>query len=455
LNCGIAVDRCTGNIFISDEAQGAILEYDKFGGEVGHVGVGLLNPGQLLGLNRSGVSCPYSFQLLVVERGADRISLVVPDDGAVSPWLDSPDSRDVSYLPPGSPFPVNAGVLVTEQSGSTGQVVEVETLEIYESEAVNPPPAELLQFADPNLEAVVRDSLGLGPTEPITRDAAAALTILSASGKGIQSIRGLEGMTGLTVIDFAGNNIADVSPLAGLKDVWRLNLLQNNISDIGPIAGLTKLTMLWIYRNDIDDIKPLANLTDLTLLSAGQNSIDDVSPLTGLTQLTKLWIADNKIGDILPLSGLTKLTDLGLSSNDINDLSPLAGLTQLSWLNLSQNNVSDLSPLAGLTQLTQLFLEQNGINDITPLAGLTQLTQLYLNSNNISDLTPLAGLTQLSDLLLDDNSITDLARLVSNAGLGSGDWISLHTNPLDAADCPDLQTLIDRGAAVTHDVTCP
>ena len=112
-------------------------------------------------------------------------------------------------------------------------------------------------------------------------------------------------------------------------------------------------------------------------------------------------------------------------------------------------------PLAGLTQLILLDLHHNSISILTALAGLTQLRGLSLHENAISDLTPLGGLTQLTELELHLNSINDIAPLVANPGLGAGDFIDLSSNPLNTGDCANLQTLIDRGANVSHDVNCP
>jgi len=149
------------------------------------------------------------------------------------------------------------------------------------------------------------------------------------------------------------------------------------------------------------------------------------------------------------------LEELTATSRQIADLSGLEFFTNLRTIDLFNNSISDITPVSGLTQLFQLFLSNNSISDITPLAGLTQLTFLGLDSNSISDITPVSGLTLLTTLILLSNSISDITPLVANAGLDEGDLIDLRSNPLDTGDCPDIQTLIDRGANVSHDVTCP
>lgn len=161
------------------------------------------------------------------------------------------------------------------------------------------------------------------------------------------------------------------------------------------------------------------------------------------------------------LKGIERLTQLsslelyGSSGSSLSDLGPLADLSHLERLLLSNNAISDLGPLAGLTQLSVLLLSANSISDLGPLAGLTQLEDLRLDHNDISDLDSLAGLNQLRFLLLNSNSISSLGALVQNQGLGAGDEIRIRSNPLDSGDCQDIQTLVDRGATVVHDLECP
>jgi hypothetical protein len=127
-----------------------------------------------------------------------------------------------------------------------------------------------------------------------------------------------------------------------------------------------------------------------------------------------------------------------------------------SLVELTANNrgIVSLSGLEFFSNLTSLELEFQSIRDITPIEGLTQLTFLLLGGNSISDITPLAGLTELTRLDLGSNFISDISPLIANPGIGPGDTVDVHANALDTGDCADLQTLIDRGASVSHDVLC-
>jgi internalin A len=335
------------------------------------------------------------------------------------------------------------------------------------------PPELEVTFADPNLEAAVRDAIAI-PTDPIYSSDLGELTYLDASAKNISDLTGLEYATSLTTLNLANNQISDISPLASLISLAELGLAYNQISDISPLANLTSLTTVDLWFNQISDISPLANLTSLTTLNLVNNQISDISPVAGLTSLTGLWLLDNQISDISPLAGLTSLTGLGLNRNQISDISPLAGLTNLTiglWLAhnqisdisavvnltslsglwLADNRISDLSPLTDLTSLTELYLGSNQISDISALTNLTGLTRLELADNGISDISPLAELTSLTELYVWDNQISDILPLVQNVGLGTGDTVDLKLNPLSSNSItiyiPQLQ---GRGVAVSY-----
>lgn len=126
------------------------------------------------------------------------------------------------------------------------------------------------------------------------------------------------------------------------------------------------------------------------------------------------------------------------------------------------NTIRDVSPLSSLTGLMDLRLENNSsISDMRPLSGLTRLETLFLGSTAISDVTPVSGLTLLKVLNLFGAQVSNIRPLVANAGLGAGDTIDLTLNNLAQANCPDLKTLVNRGATVMFSpqksgaLTCP
>ena len=356
-------------------------------------------------------------------------------------------------------------------------------------------PGDSVHIPDPNLRAVIAEFLDKAPDAPITAEEMATLTGLTASGKRIQNLEGIQFATGLewlylSNVVFYGvsltdlltdkhklgdNNFLDLSPLAGLTQLKELDLRDSTktLSDLSPLAGLTQLTHLYLDSDSLSDLSPLAELTQLTHLHLraegdinNDDNLSDISPLAGLTQLETLSLNGNKISDISPLAGLTQLRNLNLYRNNITDLSSLAELTELTHLNLDGNDISDFSPLVGLTKLERLvfdvvydnlstlpesiaklqeslYFSQHDppISDLSPLARFTGLRILYLNGNNISDISPLSGLTKLEHLGLEKNNISDISPL---AGLTELSTLNLDNNNIsDVSPLAELTGLRD------------
>ena len=145
------------------------------------------------------------------------------------------------------------------------------------------------------------------------------------------------------------------------------------------------------------------------------------------------------------------LTFLGGGGNKgIRNFTGMEKATNLTTLMLDGTSISDISPVSGLTKLTMLSLRANSIVSISSVSGLTNLTTLRLDRNSIVSISSVSGLTKLTTLDLFSNSISDISPLVSNTGLGSGDSVSLHNNPLSYPSLythiPALQT---RGVTVS------
>ena len=295
--------------------------------------------------------------------------------------------------------------------------------------------AIVVDIPDPNLEALIRETIGK-PEGDITDADLQGITILNSEHDWNTPEE---------------EKIADPTGLEYCTNLTSLNLRYNQISDISSLASLTGLTYLNLGSNQISDISSLANLTSLTDLYLHVNLISDISSLANLTSLTELSLSSNPISDISSLANLTSLTHLSLESNQISDISSLANLTSLTYLYLSSNLISDISSLANLTSLTHLSLHSNQISDISSLANLTNLPFLVLSSNPISDISSLANLTSLTHLSLESNQISDIQPLVDNSGISGGDLVALHNNPLNYNSQKTLiPTLEGRGVDVDY-----
>ena len=321
--------------------------------------------------------------------------------------------------------------------------------------------AQTVDIPDPNLRAATEVELGKAPGATITVADMATLTIFFPPDTNITDLTGLGAVTNLASLEFRHNNISDTSPLVAYAGPGN-----GNWADV--TANPSHPTSIWPpdfpidhpgLRLDIDipdrNLRAVINeklgkAPDATVLPEDMKTLTEldasnrnISNLTGLEAAINLTILD---------LGTKFLGDLSTNSNSISDLSPLAGLTNLTDLRLRQNSVSDISALAGLTNLEVLYLGTNSISNISPLAGLTQLMRLEINNNSISDITPLAGLTNLTELALWNNSISDLSPLVANTGLGSGDYVGVNDNPLNAESInTHIPSLQSRGVTVSFD----
>ena len=153
---------------------------------------------------------------------------------------------------------------------------------------------------------------------------------------------------------------------------------------------------------------------------------------------------------------LAAIDDLDASAKNIKNLAGLGRLPNLIWLNLSTNRISNLAPLGACKKLLKLGLSSNEISDVTPLKELDRLSILHLTRNRVSDVGPLGEMRSLERLGLNYNQIVDIAPLVKNAeagGLGDGDIVWLHFNPLgkDSVD-KHLPRLRELGVDIRYEL---
>ncbi|MCY3740912.1 MAG: leucine-rich repeat domain-containing protein [Candidatus Poribacteria bacterium] len=306
--------------------------------------------------------------------------------------------------------------MIDKGGGITSQTFPIDISNIL-------PPPKIVSILDPNLEASIREALGLNKNDPISQRALLGLKNLNARDRQIKNLSGLEHATQLRYLylgDFDGNdannnNVSDLTPLKNLTKLKQLWLGDNNVSDLTPLKNLTELDDLSLFLNNVSDLTPLKNLTQLRELKLGRNPVSDLTPLKNLTNLVRLSLyVVNNVSDITPLRNMTKLKVLTVSSNNVRDITSLKNLTDLEHLNLSFiGNVSDLTPLKNLTQLKHLNLSRNQVSDLMPLENLTNLDYLNLSHNNVSNITPLINLTNLEVLRLEGNPIKNHARLLT------------------------------------------
>ncbi|MDR6549072.1 stalk domain-containing protein [Paenibacillus qinlingensis] len=203
--------------------------------------------------------------------------------------------------------------------------------------------AESNLIEDPQLDKVIRASIGKSSGNLTADDLLKVTSIYAYQKEGIKSLKGLE---------FA-------------KNLNRLIVSNQPLTRIDEVAGLSKLTFVDISGTQVSDLSPLQGLTQLGHLSVSGAKVKDLTPLLKLTRLSELFLAKNEIEDITPLIQL-KLVWLDLADNKIDDISPLLihGET-LEHVFLSRNNISDISYLVLSERLKHVYVEGNPLDAIS------------------------------------------------------------------------------------------
>lgn len=116
-------------------------------------------------------------------------------------------------------------------------------------------------FADPRLLAAVAAAAGVEPAT-LTRDAAARIRNLSATGRSIENLAGIEQCKNLRALDLSHNRLTELAPLSSLKKLVSLDLSYNQIEQLAPLGGLYLITDLDLSHNRITDITALVRCRD-------------------------------------------------------------------------------------------------------------------------------------------------------------------------------------------------
>lgn len=301
-----------------------------------------------------------------------------------------------------------------------------------------------VRFADPVLEAKVREQLGRPDGELTTEDVKNVENLNFGNEEGstdrITSLDGLEAFESLFSLSAYNNDIEDVSPLSGLKRLQYLDLGGNRISDLSPLKDLN-LVGVGLWGNQITDLRPLQEMTGMENLSLDGNHITDLTPLFRMSRLTQLTLGDNEISDISPLANLKNLQYLNLGANQISDLRPLKGLN-LTELYIWWNQVSDLTPLKDMNSMERLDITNNPITDVAALSGMTNLKFLHLGGNGIADFGPVAD---IYDGIEDKDFELDERTLMLRRGENPDEVIAI--------DDPVLKEMLQKALGVSGDIT--
>lgn len=152
---GIAVDECSGAVYITTDA-GSLVEL--LGGRIRTVATGLNNPGQLLVLYREGLRCGDGTTVLVAE--TDRVLQFTPRTGQLETFVTgATGALDLAFFPRGNPFfPGGESAIGVGQGPAGAGASQVSAVRVGTLYAEQPPtpttPSQptgggLLPFRDP------------------------------------------------------------------------------------------------------------------------------------------------------------------------------------------------------------------------------------------------------------------------------------------------------------------
>jgi len=219
----------------------------------------------------------------------------------------------------------------------------------------------------------------------------------------VDSLAGLETMTGLQVLEASDNQISDLALMEGLGSLVVLGVSANNIVTLPPdidtwgvVPPLLELDISW---NPLVDHVLLGHFSNLQYLNVEMTGIEDLifilawqtlGPMPPITELNisvnpLIWPPDSS--PLYPLAGLGATLEI-LVADEILSVTPAAGLTEL-WL-----------PTEAFQVLMELRLGTNGLipANLEALGQTSEekwgtLLNLYLPNNEIA-----SGLSQLIPL---------------------------------------------------------
>lgn len=286
--------------------------------------------------------------------------------------------------------------------------------------------AQQISIPDPGLNAAIRQALQK-PTAPLTEADLLGLTFLSAGGRSISNVTGLEFARNLGILDLDNNSITNFPIAAALTNLTILDLFENRLTGFVLSNAPPRLNILDLAFNSLAQCSLPAGLTNLDTLFLEANALTNLTLLPGLTKLTQLDLSDNRLASLAIPADATNLATLLCFANQLTNLTLPPGLTRLASLDLDINRLANLDLPSGLTGLASFVARDNQLTSLTFRADMTNLTFVDLGGNQLASLTLPPGLAHLNFLRVPDNKLTSLAL---PPGLTNLSVLFLQNNPL-------------------------
>eukprot|EP00927_Polykrikos_kofoidii_P063268 TRINITY_DN58086_c0_g1_i1.p1 TRINITY_DN58086_c0_g1~~TRINITY_DN58086_c0_g1_i1.p1 ORF type:complete len:341 (-),score=104.24 TRINITY_DN58086_c0_g1_i1:53-1075(-) len=229
---------------------------------------------------------------------------------------------------------------------------------------------------------------------------------LSCVGRGVGSIKLVEGYPHLREVDFSNNCITNVAPLATLTFLLKLTLAQNRIDQISHwrMPALQHLLHLDMQGNRMEAL-PQVFPPALRTANFARNKISSCAEFEGHSHLVSLDLSDNSLENLAGLHEMPLLETLILASNSIpgaaaeeedgeptpgtglSSIEGLRALPQLKVLDISKNIFESFEGAwEEMPALESLIAAENSIEDkpgLQPISGIKKLKSVELGGNKI------------------------------------------------------------------------
>jgi Leucine-rich repeat (LRR) protein len=238
----------------------------------------------------------------------------------------------------------------------------------------------------------------------------------------------------LRYLDVVVNRLESLPPLP--DSVFSLKVSANQLQELPELP--LSLRFLFCHSNQLTELPPLAQ--PLAWIYAWNNQLSRLPELPAT--LTTLSVFGNKI-DTLPELPLG-ISDLDLSRNPLGFFPPLQPYANLHTLKVAQTGLSILPQPP--RSLRYLDCSDNQIQSLPPLDH-APVQVIRASHNQIKELPNIASLPALEIVDLSHNQLSTAAAIAANPWIGSlpADLVDISYNNIDAGDCPNIQTLYDRG----------
>ena len=349
---------------------------------------------------------------------------------------------------------------------------------------------EPVTFADPAMEAAIRNMVGANADETVYTNQLWGITEFTAPegvssfadlklmpylnkltihDQAIDTLTHLSTLTNLSILDLSGCNfsVEEIPVLANLPYLRQLSLANCSLSTIAGLAASQSLTHLDLSNNTVRNLEALSPMTTLQSINLNHNAVTDLRALGSLGNLETLLVSYNSVSSLSPLEGCIKLRQVEAEHNQLHSLDGINNLPLLENLAVDYNSISDVSILSDCTELKNLSIASNGLTDISSLDTLTKLEVFDFSGNQVAELPAwpdgcalqtidgsynaltsidtLSNMEALTHIYMDYNLLTDIDALADNFCLVQ---VNVFGNSI-----ADVESLRDHAIIVNYDPT--